>query len=184
MYVSAQLFLAHDLNHDDQSPHATLVTMNTSLRRCSRHALFATTLISLLGCGHTSTSSAPQAEPASIGKEPPAAVAPPPPPTAGTGAAAITSVDVFYNAMTYVMDIPTNQQSKAEEAVKASDLVKQLVSMGLTVNVIFDAAVRDDVVVKAKDGTELGRADLHDIDGQRAPAAMLDKISAAIAARK
>ncbi len=184
MCASAQQFLAHDRNPADRSLRATLEAMKTSLRRCGRQALFATTMIGLLGCGHTSTSSAPQTEPGPIAKEPPAAVAPPPKPAAGSGAAAITSVDVFYNAMTYVMDIPTNQQSKAEQAVKTSDLVKQLVSMGLTVKVIFDPAVRDDVVVKAADGTKLGRAELHAIDGQRAPAAMLDKISAAIAARK
>ena len=51
-------------------------------------------------------------------------------------------------------------------------------------HVRFDAAVGNSVVVKANDGSELGRAELQEIDGQRAPAAMLDNITAAIAARK
>jgi hypothetical protein len=184
MSASAPRFLAHDRNHDDRWLRATLVAMKTSLRRGGRHALLAATLIGLLGCGHTSTSSAPT-EPVPTGTAPPAAIAPTTPtPAAKSGATAITSVDVFYNAMTTVMDTPNNQKHLAEEAVNTSDLVAQLKGMGLTVNVLYDRAAGDDVVVKAPDGTELGRAALNEIERKNTPGTMIDKITAAIAARK
>lgn len=86
--------------------------------------------------------------------------------------------------MTDVMDTPNNQQRLAEDAVKASELVAHLQGLGLTVNVRYDRAVGDDVVVKAPDGTELGRAALHDIGRKNTPAPLLDKLTAAIGARK
>ncbi|MBP9088767.1 MAG: hypothetical protein KBG15_21770 [Kofleriaceae bacterium] len=156
--------------------------MKSSLRRCIELGLLGATLLGMNACGHTSAS-APQPERGSTAQETPTA-ATPTPPAAGASTAAITAVDVFYNAMTDVMDTPNNQQRLAEEAVKNSNLVAELKSMGLTVNVLHNGAVGDEVVVKAADGTELGRAALHDIERKNTPAAMLDKISAAIGARK
>ena len=79
--------------------------------------------------------------------------------------------------MTYVMDTPPNQLRKAQAALESSDLVTQLGALGITVTYQADASLADAVVVLAGT-TELGRADLHDLDADRAPAALLDAVKA------
>ncbi|MBK9033770.1 MAG: hypothetical protein IPL61_21305 [Myxococcales bacterium] len=71
--------------------------------------------------------------------------------------------------MSYVMDSPRGQQDKAEQALRGSDLATQLGALGLDVTYRFDEAAGDTVTVMAADGTELGRAELHDLDRGPAP---------------
>ncbi len=101
---------------------------------------------------------------------PTASASPSPSPTA-------RAVLLRHGAMTYVMDTPPNQLRKAQAALESSDLVTQLGALGISVTYQADASLGDAVVIL--DGpTELGRADLHDLDADRAPAALLDAIKA------
>ncbi|MCB9574472.1 MAG: hypothetical protein H6709_20545 [Kofleriaceae bacterium] len=88
---------------------------------------------------------------------------------AGTDDAAPRAVEVVYGRMSYVMDSPRGQQEKAEQALRDSDLATQLAALGLEVTYRFDEAAGDTVTVVAADGTELGHADLHELDGGAAP---------------
>lgn len=101
---------------------------------------------------------------------PTASASPSPSPAART-------VVLRHGAMTYVMDTPPNQLRKAQAALESSDLVTQLGALGISVTYQADASLGDAVVIL--DGsTELGRGDLHDLDADRAPAALLDAIKA------
>jgi hypothetical protein len=87
------------------------------------------------------------------------------------------AVVIKHGPMTYVMDTPRNQLDKARAALDQSGLVAALVADGVAVTFESDPALGDTVIVQA--GTdELGRADLHDLDGKDTPAALLDAIHA------
>lgn len=111
----------------------------------------------------------------------PSASASPTPTTAPSPSAspapAARAILLRHGAMTYVMDTPPNQLRKAQAALESSDLVTQLGALGVAVTYQADASLGDAVVVLAG-STELGRADLHDLDAERAPAALLDAIKA------
>ncbi len=109
----------------------------------------------------------------------PTATAAPTPttPASPSPAPAARALVLRHGAMTYVMDTPPNQLRKAQTALESSDLVTQLGALGITVTYQADAALGDAVVILAGT-TELGRGDLHDLDADRAPAALLDAIKA------
>lgn len=88
---------------------------------------------------------------------------------------AVRHVVVHHALMTYVMDSPEGQRDKARDAVEASKLVAAIRERGHAIEIRFDAAAGDDVVVEVE-GRELGRASLHDIAGGAAPAQILDRL--------
>ncbi len=101
-----------------------------------------------------------------------------PPPVVANQASptAIKRVIVRHALMTYVMDSPDGQRDKAHAAVEASELVEAIKAKKYEVEIRFDAATGDDVVVERTDGKVLGRAPLHDIAGGAAPAQILDAL--------
>lgn len=136
-----------------------------------------TYLVLLGGCGGKATPAATPAAPAAGTADGSASAGAADHPSAAH-AAPLTAVVVVYSRMTYVMDSPNGQRSKAEAAVKASALVRELTGMGLAVTYKFDEHGGDDVVVTTPEGAELGRADLHDLEGKAAPAALVDAVRA------
>jgi hypothetical protein len=92
------------------------------------------------------------------------------------------AVIIKHGPMTYVMDTPRNQLEKAATALAESGLVATLQAEGIAVTYAADEHQGDTVIIL--DGeVELGRAELHDLDGKDAPQALLDAIHAHFAAR-
>ena len=92
--------------------------------------------------------------------------------------AVTTSITIVYGLMTYVMDSPSGQQKKAEDALRRCDVVKQLTDLGYPITYRFDDHAGDLVVISTGDGAELGRAPLIELDGKPAPAAIIDQAKA------
>ena len=102
----------------------------------------------------------------------------PAPSASATPTPEVRAVVLRHGAMTYVMDTPPNQLRKAQAALEHSDLAAQLAALGITVTYQADASLGDAVAVMAGE-SELGRADLHDLDGGKpAPSALIDAVKA------
>lgn len=99
-----------------------------------------------------------------------------PPPVANRQSAVVKKVVVRHALMTYVMDSPEGQRDKARAAVEASKLVEAIGARKYEIEIRFDAAAGDDVIVEGADGREVGRAPLHDIAGGAAPVQILDRL--------
>jgi hypothetical protein len=84
-------------------------------------------------------------------------------------------VVVKHALMTWVMDSPDGQRDKAHDAVKDSKLVEAIEAKKYEIEIRFDAAAGDDVVIE-RNGREVGRAPLHDVAGGAAPAQILDAL--------
>jgi hypothetical protein len=125
---------------------------------------------------------APTASPAISLAVPPAG-SPPVPPAVQPSAAApqqsapLAAVVLAYNRMTYVMDSPLGQQEKALKALERSALVGRLRKLGFTVTYRFDPNTEHEIVAYAPDGTELGRAELIEVDSQTVPEALVQRIT-------
>lgn len=88
---------------------------------------------------------------------------------------AIRQVVIRHGVMTYVMDSRAGQRDKARAAVASSRLVEVISKRGYRIELRFDDAAGDDVIVEA-DGRELGRGELHDIADGATPAPILDAL--------
>jgi len=97
-------------------------------------------------------------------------------PTNHAGSEIARRVVIRHGLMTYVMDSTAGQRDKARRAIDDSRLVQELTDRRYQIEIRFDPTAGDAVIVEAADGRELGRADLHDIAGGAAPAAILDPL--------
>ena len=104
-----------------------------------------------------------------------ASTSPPPVVANQASPATVKRVIVRHALMTYVMDSPEGQRDKAHAAVEASKLVEAIKARRYEIEIRFDAAAGDDVIVE-RAGHEVGRASLHDIAGGAAPVQILDRL--------
>lgn len=88
----------------------------------------------------------------------------------------IKKVVVRHALMTFVMDSPEGQRDKARAAVETSKLAEAITARKYEIEIRFDAAAGDDVIVERADGHEVGRASLHDVAGGAAPVQILDRL--------
>ncbi|MCE9571562.1 MAG: hypothetical protein K8W52_00250 [Deltaproteobacteria bacterium] len=93
------------------------------------------------------------------------------------GEVAARAVVIKHGPMTYVMDTPRNQLEKARTALDQSGLVAELTAEGIAITFEADPALGDTVIVQAG-ADELGRAELHDLDGKEIPDALREAIHA------
>lgn len=103
----------------------------------------------------------------------------PPPAVANQASATVKKVVVRHALMTFVMDSPEGQRDKARAAVETSKLVEAItarVGRNVEIEIRFDAAAGDDVIVERADGHEAGRASLHAIAGGAVPVEILDRL--------
>jgi len=124
------------------------------LARCSTMPLILACLVGLVACLPT----------------------PPPPVGNQASTASVQRVIVRHGRMSWVMDGPTGQRDKARAALETSNLLAAIKGRKCEVEIRFDAAAGDEVIVDRADGREVGRVTLHDVAGGATPAAILDAL--------